>query len=398
MTTGFDTQLGALLEDDDEFVADAPQPATNPYATTRTPEEQREVDERKASGEVPTGRKTSAATVTDRDSRLKLEPLAVLRGLTLDQLSILGTADVRPGEASTTDALMSPRTVANRMSLLKRAGVVESTEPVGGTTLWGVTRAGLGAALRSGRIGAEGQINKRVSGIDHDKLAHFEAVNWVAAQALSPAPYWKKAVKLPPKIDLNMLRTEYQLTNDWLLVNKTLAEKRAAGAGFDQKFKHWRSDQIRESYNDAKHGRIKWTDLMAWDPGLWIPAHKASMGRDLNEHHIPDLVINLERFRKDEGRVSIAIEVELTPKTLRSYERQFASWARELVEMQSEDKPVAYSKLIYFTNSAAVVESVTTAAGSLITDGHVIILPLTGRDGKTKLKLTNRTTTEGERK
>ena len=50
MTTGFDTQLGALLEDDDEFVADAPQPVTNPYATTRTPEEQREVDERKASG------------------------------------------------------------------------------------------------------------------------------------------------------------------------------------------------------------------------------------------------------------------------------------------------------------------------------------------------------------
>ncbi|WP_216841501.1 hypothetical protein, partial [Clavibacter michiganensis] len=371
---------------------------TNPYATVRSPEAQREVDERKAAYEVSTGRKTSAAEVTDRDSQLKLEPLAVLRGLTLDQLSILGTAEPRPGATDTTGDLLSPRSVANRMGRLKEAGVVECAKVIGGTNLWGVTKTGIGAALRFGRIGAEGQINKRVSGIDTDKLAHFEAVNWVAAQLLSPAPYWKKAFKLPPRVDLSMLRTEYQLTNDWLTVNKMLAEKRALGEGFNEKFKDWRSGQIIDSYNNAQQGRIEWSDLLAWDPGLWIPAHKASLGKDLNEHHIPDLVVDLERFRKSEKRVSIAIEVELTPKDLRSYERQFASWARELVQIQSEDKPVAYSKLIYFTNSAAVVDRVTKAAGSLITDGHVTILPLTGRDGTSKLRLTNRTTTQGERK
>lgn len=394
----FDAQLDSLLDDDDEFATPTTKTQVNPYHPKRTPEEQAEVDARKERGEVPTGRKTSVANITQRDADLLLIPLGVLGPMTCAQLSILGVKGTDP-RGKTDNTLRDPRTVSNRLSVLRKIGVVEYAPVPGGTPIWGLTNKGVGAALRFTDTSEEGQITRKsVSGIKYDDLPHKEAVNWVAAQLLSPAAYWKRAFKMPPRVTVDMMKTEHSLTSEWTNVNKQLAEVRKGGDGYMVKFRDWRSDRIRQGRDDATNGRIKWSHLTGWYPGLWVPAHPIPAGGSaMNEHHIPDLVVNLEQFRKGDKRVSIAIEVELTAKTITSYRRQFELWRRELENVDHAAEATVYARLIYFTNHPLVKERIEEVAADLVERGLVTVLPLTGRDGQTPLKLSNKTQAKGER-
>lgn len=391
----FESQLLDLTSEDEESLAASPTKPTNPYAPLRSAEEQAELDARKEEGDAPTGRKTSGKNVTDADARQILEPLALLRAMTAEQLSILG----RPKEVNWREGAANfhnPRSIQNRLNLLRRAGIVESSDNDLGRTLWGLTPKGIEAALYFGRIASPDQVNYQgVHGMKLTTLQHTEAVNWVAAQALSRGEYaWKGSQRLPSKVlSLSQLRTEHQITKDWTAVNKALeAQRRENPNGPQRKFVDWRSTALRDARADATMGRVAWKHMMRYHPGLWTIARRpAFLNEKVNEHHLPDLVIDLEDHRKSEKRVSIGIEVELTPKRLDAYQTQFAMWRHELSYVSPVDGAMIYSKLLYFTNNKKVVEFVKLAADDLIENKFLEIHPLTGRDGVTPLNLSNRT-------
>lgn len=363
----------------------------------RSVEAEEELEARKRAGDVPSGKKKSLKTLTDKDFTC-LAPLAWGRFMTAGQLSMLLTTAAAPGSEG--GSMPRVKTVQNRLTSLRRIGAVEDEGLWNGVRIWGLTNYGRGAAIASGLVGREGQVNpKGLKGVNYTTVSHSLAVNQIAAQLLSPFGYFRDVLKLPEQLTFNMLLSEYEVNNAWLKVNSRLAaeNKRARAENpnaVERKFKDWRTATLKEMLADAQADRIAYRDVAATEPGLWVLGQAPASGDEFREHHVPDLIINLESFRRGAARGSIAVEVELVAKSVSSYRKQLKLWAVDLVRTANYPEPLLYSKLVYATNDSLVVENLMEADAKeglgLFDSGRLIIVPITDRDGKTPISLTTR--------
>lgn len=405
--------INPLLEDDDEeheprprFAIQRPvasieaeQPAARkPWEKpVRTAEEEAELEARKQAGDVPSGKKKRRTSMTGKDMIL-LAFLSSFRVATAEQLSLLlTTAGVHGNQAG---QMASPKTVLNRLLKLREIGAVQDVSIWAEQRIWGVTNFGRGAAIASGLVGRSGQIQKKgIAGLNFTELPHDLAVNWVAAQLLSPFGFHRNLLNLPKQLDFTMLRSEYEVTNAWLKTNARLsAENKLARASNpnarDRKFKDWRSETITALHESAAAGQISYQHIANDEPALWALGQTPVPGDELREHHIPDLIIDLEQFRKNSVRGSVAIEVELNEKSVASYKKQLLLWAADLQQFKGYPAPLLIKELIYFYVDDAVDvnlrEADRQAGTKLFETGKLRTVRLTGRDGITPLDLTTR--------
>lgn len=411
----FDTSNGPvnpLLDDDEEdheprprftvqrpTAAPAEQPADRkPWEKpVRTAEEEAELEDRKEAGDVPSGKKKRRNSMTAKDMIL-LAALSTFRVMTAEQLSLLLTTSGVHG--NTAGQMASPKTVYNRLLRLKEIGAVQDKSIWEEQRIWGVTNFGRGAAIASGLVGRPGQIQKKgISGLNYTELPHNLAVNWVAAQLLSPFGFHRDLINLPPQLDFTMLRSEYEVQNAWMKMNARLSaenkiERATNPNARERKFKDWRSEKITALHAAVAAGETSYRHIADDEPALWALGQTPVAGDELREHHIPDLIINLERFRKGPARGSVAIEVELNAKSVASYKKQLILWAADLQKFKGYPDPILIKELIYFYVDDAVDEHLREAdakAGtSLFASGKLKTVRLTGRDGKTPLNLTTR--------
>jgi hypothetical protein len=376
-----------VIQPSDEVLSDS-KPWDKPV---RTPDEEAELEDRKRAGDVPTGKKKRRSTMTEKDAKL-LAFLSVYRVSTAEQMSMLLTTSETLGNKG--GEMASPKTVLNRLLRLKEIGAVQDASLWNEQRVWGVTDLGRGAAIAFGLVGRDGQIQQKgLRGLNYTTVPHTLAVNQVAAQLLSPFGILRGKIALPPKMGFESLLTEYQVNNAWLKANATISANNKE-KNLNRKFKDWRTATVKELHEALQAGKLDHRDVAETEPALWALGQTPAAGDDVREHHLPDLVVNLERYRKNASRGSIAIEVELVSKSVSSYRRQLTLWAAELDKKTGYPDPLLYSKLIYFTNDEAVKENLARAdklqETKLIESGKLIILPLTQRDGTTPLNLSTR--------
>lgn len=371
----------------------AKQPWEKPH---RSPEEEARVEALKASGNVPTGKKKRRNSMTEKDAVL-LAFLSVFRVATAEQLSLLlTTAGVHGNEAG---KMASPKTVLNRLLRLREIGAVQDASIWAEQRIWGVTNFGRGAAIAYGLVERDSQIQpKGLQNLNYTELPHRLAVNWVAAQLLSPFGFYRDVLKLPQRVSFGMLRSEYEVNSAWFKVNQRLAAENKLARGGNgsapvRSFKDWRSDMLREVHARVASGDLAYRDAADSEPGLWTLGQTPAPGDDMREHHLPDLVVDLERFRKNSARPSLAFEVELKAKSVGSYRKQLRMWAADLQQLKDYPAPLLYGRLIFVTNLSLVEERLREADEKeklgLFESGKLRVLPLTGRDGKTPLSLTS---------
>lgn len=387
-----------MLEEEDDELAPPANPLQeaegNPWdKPARSAKEEEKLEERKRAGEAPSGKKKSRTTLTDKDFAC-LAPLAVLRVMTAGQISMLLATDEAHGNKG--GQMASPKTALNRLISLRRIGAVEDVTLWNGLRVWALTDFGRGAAIASGLVGREGQVQKKgLKGLNYATISHTIAVNQVAAQLLSPFGYIRGegGLTLPKQVTLDMLLTEYQVNNAWLTANARVAADNKA-KNLDRKFKDWRTTTLKAMSESLQKGELEFRDVAATEPALWALGNTPAPGDEVREHHLPDLIVNLERFRKGASRGSIAIEVELRAKSVSSYSKQLTLWAAELQKVVGYPDPLLYNKLVYFTNDSEVRENLARAdklqKTGLLESGRLLILPLTERDGKTPLNLSTR--------
>jgi hypothetical protein len=363
----------------------------------RSAEAEVAIEALKCSGDVPSGKKKTRLTLTQKDMTL-LGCMAWGRYFTASQLSMmLTTAGVHGNEAG---KMASPKTALNRLISLRHIGAVEDVTLWNGVRIWGLTNYGRGAAIASGLVGRDGQVHpKGLKGVNYTTVSHGIAVNQVAAQLLSPFSYFRDVVNLPEQINFNMLISEYEVNNAWLKTNARLAAENKAARLLDstakeRKFKDWRTETIKAMHADAQAGKINYRDIAAAEPALWALGQTPVDGAEFREHHLPDLIINLESFRRGPARGSIAVEVELVSKSVSSYRKQLKLYAADLVRTNGYPEPLLLSKLIYATNDSLVIENLTEADAkenlNLISSGKLVFVPVTDRDGVTPINLTTR--------
>jgi hypothetical protein len=391
----FKQQFNDLIDDDDELSAvneSTPSAVGNPYRTVRTPEAQALVDEKKATGELPTGRKRrDKRTATTRDGKT-LAFMAKMRVVTAEAISMLHAVDdvkhARHGH------LIDPKTAARRLLTLENMGLVQSFRVAGLPQIYTTTKDGKDVAINFGLIG-EHEVNPRgIKGMKTGELPHYMAVSQVAAQYISPRPYFLR------DLDLGNLFSEYQATVS-LQTQRERTKDNAGEAGFVENHGSWRKHALDNARSELNKGEYGWDLLTEYYPALWIPGQSNSAmqfgPRDdrqfFENHHLPDLIINREAKRTGSERKSFAIEVELSMnKYGTDYRKMMRTWYAEFHQVDGCATPSIYRGLIYHTNSQEVINILTKVDKefNLMQDGFLRILPLVQRDGKTPLNLHNR--------
>ncbi|QZQ54440.1 hypothetical protein KZI27_14130 [Curtobacterium sp. TC1] len=385
----------------------------NPYAPVRSVAEQEEVDRRKASGEVPDGRKKNVPnpvyrrrTLTQKDMNL-LVPLAKFQFATADLLRPLQV--IQNPDNARLHRFVKSDTVTHRLRGLEEAGLVRSHSIVGTDTLWAATDKGHAAAdlAYQFRTAEAHPLTK----FNPSEAAHQLGAVQIAMQAMSPTIFdWQRKLRVPT-LTYDQILSEHEIRHHWA-VRRNLLEEEGKDLPDDmtpKNFGAWRErDLMSMIRQDAAESDFEWKDITRWYPELWtIGSNEYGTKRyDVRNHHHPDLVFNLEEQRKGRSPVSVAVEVELNPKDASTYRKHLATWnfcelaperkgtMRDGAEVQVQPprwqtSPTVYKQLVYFTNSKEAVRNLRLAdKGFGLEDaGKLVILPLLNNDNKTPMKL-----------
>lgn len=125
----------------------------------------------------------------------------------------------------------------------------------------------------------------------------------------------------------------------------------------------------------AESGARAWDELLENFRSLWTLTPEPSLvseGR-AGDFQRPDLVLNLEHERSSQQPVSIAVEVELSTKTLHEY--------RKILTAYKQDRYV-YSRLVYMFTEERIKRRVAMAANDVgLNETKLSFARLRGSDG-----------------
>lgn len=385
--------INPLLEDDDDEYMSGSNPLLDDDDDYLQPESSAS-SEREASSTTATAVpvKTRAGATrreraTEKDARI-LAHLGKFRIAEAESLSLLQAADARPG-GRPSGQLMSVRTTVLRLQKLERLRLVESVQLGDERVIWGSTPSGIYIARRHGLLLGEDEASEKgMHGIKKNWVDHYLGISHVAAQFQSPAGFFRNTLKLEP-VRLDQLLSESQITRAYDRVNNMLTLEAKAADTPKKMFGAWRAETVREALGEVAAGRIGWNEVLDFYPALWTLG--GALGelekRDFMEHHIPDLVVNLEEKRTSEKRVSFFVEVELSRKSPASMKKVERTYDAEFQQYSGGyAKPIVYRGVVYqYVDSKVrgVVERANKAAElNLIENKKLLLLPILGRDGK----------------
>jgi hypothetical protein len=325
---------------------------------------------------------TPRGRVTASNARL-LAFTGMFPGVDSESLSLLNRS--QPSRISAGGELMTVRGTEQYLRKLYNLDALEKfRDAVSGVTSYGLSKLGIAYA---NEFDYDMTHAASLDGISIERLKHYRMIARVAAQFASPAGFFKGSLGVEP-VGLDQLITEHEMRAAFTPVQRQLVENKKQGNSND--YGKLRNELLKRALADVQEGRIAFRDVLQAHPVLYtlgFPhdrtiAHEDHDGRvwetPLKRVHQPDLVINLDRDRKEKAR-NILVEIELNKKSWNEYDSILATLRTEL------GKPYVYARAVYFTIGSGVETLLrkVDAAGDygLFSSGKLTVLSICNRDG-----------------
>lgn len=272
-----------------------------------------------------------------------------------------------------------------RLKKLEELGALESYKSeITGTTHWGLTEGGYLYAQYSDVL-SENKLTIGLSGMSLTRLNHYRMIALAAAKFVSPEGFFQQSLGMAP-VDLLDLVSEPEMRREQLPIKDELAAV-AKQQGTKADFGKWRINAIKESLKDIKDGHLGWHEIAALRPELWTIGQPYNEALPVKSTHWADFVVDRSRLQKDRNGQSLLIEVELSKKSWKEYERILRTFFKEF------QNPLIYQRVVYFTVSNEVETMLRRVDEKhefgLFASKRLVVLPLTHRDG-TPVKLKTR--------
>lgn len=325
--------------------------------------------------------------ITETDA-IYLGFLAHFPGADTEALSYLTTAQENPFGAEV-GKLTSPLSVLRRMQKLQRMGAIQRyTNPITGMSHYGILDLGIEAASIYGYDTAHA---RGIDGLSLARLNHYQKIALVAAQFASPVGVFRDSLGIEP-VAIDQLVSENTMRAHYEYVHQMVKSQRANGAG-DGEFSTQRLNTLKKASEQVQKGELDPSQMLTMFPMLWTVANSRAEveSRRVKALHQPDLAIRLDdhsRTNASPKAQNLLVEVELSAKTPADYEAILKTLHKEL------KLNAVYKRAIYFVGSKAISNAIEradrAAESNLIGSGRLMILPITGRDGKKRGKETSR--------
>lgn len=128
-----------------------------------------------------------------------------------------------------------------------------------------------------------------------------------------------------------------------------------------------------------QRGELKWSNALAEHPSLWTLTVPFIERSHTKEFHYPDLVVDLEHLREDHTPVSLAVELELSPKSPQELKKILMTFK---IAMTKNPVPI-YRKVIYLIPDEGVKRGVVKAAKEVgLTPEQLLILAVSDHEGQ----------------
>ncbi|SMX90714.1 hypothetical protein BI49514_02331 [Brevibacterium iodinum ATCC 49514] len=313
---------------------------------------------------------TPRGRVTASNARL-LAFAGMFPGVDSESLSVLNRS--QPSRISAGGELMTVRGTEQYLRKLYNLDALEKfRDAVSGVTSYGLSKLGIAYAHE---FDYDMTHAASLDGISIERLKHYRMIARVAAQFASPAGFFKGSLGVEP-VGLDQLISEHEMRAAFTPVQRQLVENKKQGKSND--YGKLRLELLKRALTDAQDGRIEWSNLLEAHPVLYTIGYPRRENSKLKYVHQPDLVINLDKDRKQKSQ-NILVEVELNKKSWDQYDSILATLKSEL------DKPYVYARAVYFTIGSGVETLLrkVDAAGDykLFSSGKLTVLPICNRDG-----------------
>lgn len=313
---------------------------------------------------------TPRGRVTESNARL-LAFIGMFPGVDSEALSILNRS--QPSRISTGGDLMTVRGTEQYLrKLYNLDSLAKFRDAVSGVTSYGLTKLGVAYARE---FDYDLTHEASLDGISLERLKHYRMIAHVAAQFASPEGFFEESLGVEP-VELEQLVSEHEMRAAFTPVQRKLSENKKQGKSND--YGKLRIETLQRAIKDANDGRIALSDLLQAHPVLYTIGYPRREGSKLKYVHQPDLVINLDKDRKQKAQ-NLLVEVELNKKSWEAYDSILATLKAEL------EKPYVYARAVYFTIGSGVETLLrkVDAAGDygLFSSGKLTVLPICNRDG-----------------
>ena len=365
-----------FLDGDDEDVV-VPHPAAQYWGKKHSPAKKAADKALRAAGKVPAGQKKNQGMRRDFNEKdfLVMKAMLKFRYLTAHMIAqLLG---------------VTYQTANGRLVGLRNAGLVGSHRFSNSSTVWFVKERGMKKMREQGVELPEKYTLMNEDRIGTEKYDHELAVNQVAIHLMvgsSGMTRWDESLPLERLITEKELKKAFpnaQLSGDDfdLVIMNALIDEFKKQEGIDLRDDKAAVQRLKEAAEKAKievkdrlkKGTLKVTDITTEYPMLWIPTTRSGSPVPAKQFSSPDLVIDKEDLREGATRRSIAIEVELTPKSPAEYEKIMETYRQN---------DMIFAGVGWFVKSEAIKKRIETAAEVVgFPSKRLAICLLKGKDG-----------------
>lgn len=370
-----DDVINPFLDDEDDAfeddvdvvgasVSDGVSGENKPWDRDYTDEQRADMQARRDAGEYLPGHKKHTTTyrrrnVTDKDLDL-LAFMARLKFSTEQQLTLI--------------ANVQRRTVYKRLMGLLEMKLVNVNSDTGFGRIWFTTQRANTILTEAGRItGDDVRLIRQKDITPEGGIGHTLATNQTAAWLMRGMPLSDKFPKwLRMPYTLNALISEYQIRKGWEQLMHE-GDRTTYDAGF---IGHRRRMAAEQS---VKNGELSVREMHDEEPSLWTLSDADATAHKTKQFHYPDLVLNRESIREDiredSTPVSVAFEIELTPKNRGETER--------ILRMFKNDT-TTYRYLVWIVKNDAVERHIMREDRKvgLGDTGRMTVLPIIGPDAR----------------
>lgn len=299
-----------------------------PFAERRyTAEQKREMRKRKsdalAAGILLPGMKNpetapSRKKITEKDLRV-LHFLAKFRYATAHQIALIMG--------------VTYPTANSRLKRLEKMNLINGTETMNSNKLWHCRPQGITILVDRGYGHRDEFFIPGAGGIDPSRFAHTLAVNQMAARFASKGH------------PIDLLVSEQYIER--ILGRVSWKQPDPSDRGYANE--NLRRDVVAQ----LTAGKIKSNEFLKEYPSLWVPTSYKKFNSDLKQVHQPDLIINKESVRQGWDPVSIAVEVELSDKSVEEY--------KKILRTYMADRLV-YKKVFWYCRNKKIIDLIAQAA------------------------------------
>lgn len=356
---GYENETEAVHNDAEETASTEKR---EPWVRNYTEEQRQDMARRKAAGELLPGHKRRK-TIYHR-TKFGQQDFFVLRFLLF----------ARQASAPQIGFMLNrtQNTAYRRLLGLNEVKLVTKEVVCGYGTLWKITNEGRSLLDLNGWLRDSDPRAPKTDSMRLDELKHSLAINQVMATIARgvPNPLGTEVRDLPRGINaFDVFVSEAEIKRDWLTATAGRQSKLMSSPG-----RVGHAVQKR-ALAEAESGARAWDELLENFPSLWTLTPEPSLVSEGRAGYFqrPDLVLNLEHERSSQQPVSIAVEVELSTKTLHEY--------RKILTAYKQDRYV-YSRLVYAFTEERIKRRVVMAANDVgLNETKLSFARLRGSDG-----------------